>query len=57
MRDPKLGMVPYEGEYDFDHAGPPLRLTADSRIKDGERLRVGWYHPVLIHRLAGRCAA
>lgn len=47
VRDPKLGMVPYAGEYDFDHPGPPLRI-AGSRIKDGDRLRVGWYHPVLV---------
>ena len=48
VRDPKLGMVPYEGEYNFDHPGAPLRLTSNSRIKDGDRLRVGWYHPVLV---------
>ncbi len=41
--------MPYAGEYDFDHDGPPLRLTANSRIKDGERLQVSWFHPVLIH--------
>ncbi len=46
--DPKLGRVPYEGEYDFNHAGPPVRLTANSRIKDGDHLRVSWYHPVLV---------
>jgi hypothetical protein len=48
VRDPKLGMVPYEGEYDFNHAGPTIRLTATSRIKDDDHLRVGWYHPVLV---------
>ncbi len=48
VRDPKLGMVPYEGEYEFDHPGAPLRMTSNSRIKDGDRLRVGWYHPVLV---------
>lgn len=48
VRDPKLGNVPYEGEYGFGHDGPPLRLTANSRIKDGEALRVGWYHPVAV---------
>jgi len=32
------------------HEGPPIRLTADSRIKDAERLRVSWYHPVVIGR-------
>ena len=45
--DPKLGQVPYAGEYDFDHPGAPLRLRAGSRIKDGQRLLVSWYHPVL----------
>jgi len=48
VRDPKLGMVPYEGEYEFNHPGPALRLTAGSRIKEGDRLRVGWYHPALV---------
>ena len=46
--DPKLGRVPYEGEYDFNHPGAPLRLTPNSRIKDGDRLKVGWYHPALV---------
>lgn len=48
VRDPKLGMVPFEGEYEFNHPGAPLRLTPGSRIKNGDRLRVGWYHPVLV---------
>lgn len=47
VRDNLLGMVPYEGEYAFDHPGAALRLSAASRIKDGDRLKVGWYHPVL----------
>jgi hypothetical protein len=47
--DPKLGRVPYEGEYDFNHSGAPLRLTANSRIHDGDALNVSWYHPVLVH--------
>ena len=48
VRDPKLGMVPYEGEYDTNHPGPALRLSANSRIGEGDRLRVSWYHPVLV---------
>ncbi|WP_422925994.1 hypothetical protein [Singulisphaera sp. PoT] len=47
--DPKLGVVPYAGLYDFGHAGPSLRLTSGSRIKDGAKLKVSWYHPVPIH--------
>ena len=49
VRDAKLGQDPYAGEFSFRHAGPPLQITADSRIKDGERLRVSWYHPIVIH--------
>ena len=49
VADPKLGNVPYAGEFGTGHAAPPLRLTARSRLRDGQRLRVSWYHPVLIH--------
>jgi hypothetical protein len=49
VADPLLGQVPFAGEYNFDHPGAKLRLTAASRIKDGNRLRVSWYHPVLTH--------
>ena len=49
VADPKLGRVPWDGEYAFDHDGPPIRLTSKSRIKDGQTLRVSWYHPVAIH--------
>jgi len=55
VRDPKLGMVPHEGEYEFDHPGAPLRLTPGSRIEDGRRLRVGWYHPALVHGSHAAC--
>ena len=48
ISDPKLGMVPFAGEYDFNHPAPPLRLSAGSRIKDGQRLQVSWYHPALV---------
>lgn len=47
--DPKLGTVPYAGVYEFAHSAPPIRITARSRIKNGDRLRVSWYHPVLTH--------
>jgi hypothetical protein len=47
VRDPQLGQVPWAGEFSFDHPGPAITLTARSRIKDGARLKVGWYHPIL----------
>ena len=49
MVDEKLGMVPYAGEYEFSHEGAPLRISRGSRIKEGERLLVSWYHPVIVH--------
>lgn len=47
--DPKLGSVPYLGEYDDDHDAPPIELAADSRIRPGEQLRVSFYHTAIIH--------
>jgi hypothetical protein len=55
VRDPKLGQEPYAGEFSFHHAGPALRLTPDSRIKDGARLRVSWYHPIITEASAVMC--
>src|SRR5262249_7330106 len=49
VRDVRLGREPYAGEFSFHHAGPSLQLTPSPRIKDGERLRLSWYHPVLVH--------
>ncbi len=49
LADPKLGQEPYAGEFGFSHDGPRIHLTEKSRIKDGEKLRVSWYHPVPTH--------
>lgn len=49
VADPRLGRVPYDGQYAFDHDGPPIRLTPNSRIEDGQTLRASWYHPVAVH--------
>ncbi|MCM8817093.1 MAG: hypothetical protein NC913_06250 [Candidatus Omnitrophica bacterium] len=34
---------------DFDYPQPVIRIPSGSRIKDGEYLRVSWYHPMLIY--------
>jgi Glycosyl hydrolase family 20, catalytic domain len=49
IRDVKLGQIPFSGEYEFDHAGPTIQIPAGSRIKNGSRLLVSWYHPVPTH--------
>jgi hypothetical protein len=34
----------------FDHDGPPIRILPQSRIREGERLRVSYYHGMAINR-------
>ena len=40
---------PNYSPYRVDRDAPPLRLLPGSRIKDGQRLRVSWYHPMVIN--------
>jgi hypothetical protein len=49
VADPKLGNVPFAGEFESSHAAPALRLAPRSRIRNDQRLRVSWYHPILTH--------
>jgi hypothetical protein len=36
-------------DFRFSHEGPTIKLTAKTRIGEGERLRVSWYHAVSIN--------
>lgn len=45
--DPKLGSVPWGGEYEFHHAGARLVVRPSSRLRPGDRILVSWYHPVI----------
>jgi len=47
--DPRMGVVPWPGGYDLWHAPPEIRLAAGSRIRDGEVVRLGFYHTALIY--------
>ncbi len=31
------------------HEQPPIKLAPNTRIKDGERLRVSYYHPIIVY--------
>lgn len=33
----------------YDHEGPPIRILPNSRIQEGERLRVSYYHGVIFY--------
>jgi len=49
LRDPKLGTTPWPGEFDVYHEPPVLRRLPGSRIGDGQRLQVSFYHAVTIY--------
>ncbi len=49
VEDPKLGRIPYEGVYNFTHEPARIKLTGSSRIKNGDKLAVSWYHPVIVN--------
>jgi len=55
VRDPRMGTVPWEGEFELWHEPLDIRLAASSRIREGQRLRVSFYHPGLVHE--GQAAA
>lgn len=41
---PQMGRVRWPGQYQFMHAQPPIVLTDQSRIEDGQKLKVSYYH-------------
>ena len=45
VADPKMGQVPYQGEFEVWHETPPIRTN----LADGTRLRVSYYHPMIIY--------
>ena len=47
--DPNMGSVPWAGEFGVSQAEPPIRLTKNSRIGEGQRLRVSFYHTAIIY--------
>ena len=45
--DPKLGVIPYAGEYEVWHDSPPIRLV--KKIPDGSKLRVAYFHTHVVY--------
>ncbi len=43
IADPKLN-------HRFEHEAPPILLTPSTRIKEGERLRISWYHSAAVYQ-------
>lgn len=46
VADPLMGTKPWSGEYTAWHDAPRIRVP---RLKDGEKLRVSYYHTAVIH--------
>ena len=47
VSDPLLGQEPSAGYYDQYHASPAIVLTSNSRIKEGQQLRVSFFHAIV----------
>jgi hypothetical protein len=44
IADPRMGVIPWAGEYETYHTPPNIHLTPNTRIQPGQRLRVSYYH-------------
>jgi hypothetical protein len=49
VEDPVCAVKPFPGEFPIDHEAPAIVLTADSRIKDGQKLLVSYYHHIRVY--------
>ncbi len=47
--DPKMGHVRGPGSYDVYHEPPQLKILPGSKIREGDPLRVSFYHAVTVH--------
>lgn len=49
LRDPKMGQVPWAGGYEVWHEPPQLKILPNSRIQEGDTLRVSFFHTVTVY--------
>jgi hypothetical protein len=49
LRDTKMGSTPWTGSFDVYHEPPKLMIPPRSRIKQGKKLRVSFFHAVTIY--------
>lgn len=52
IHDPRMGNVPWKGEYDSAHESPVIKTKG---IAEGTQLRVSWYHPAIIYQRQVSC--
>jgi len=49
LRDPKLGSVPWAGQFDAYHEPPVLKFFPGAKLKDGQKIRVSFWHTVTVY--------
>jgi hypothetical protein len=49
VEDPKLGAEPYAGEYSVWHEPPVVTIPEKSRIRDGQKVLLSYYHTAIIY--------
>ncbi len=47
--DPKMGTTPWAGGYTVWHELPTVTIPAGSRLKEGQRVLLSYYHTAIIH--------
>jgi hypothetical protein len=45
IEDPRMGSIPWKGEYQSWHEPPVIK----TKLPDGTRLRVSWYYPPIVY--------
>jgi len=53
--DPKLGNIVWAGDYNVWHEAPIMTVPAGSKLKDGQKIAVSYYHPALIYDSVVMC--
>ena len=53
--DPQLGMVPWPGGFTAWHEPPVMTLPPVSRIRDGQKVLLSYFHTALIHQEQVMC--
>jgi hypothetical protein len=56
--DPKMGTIPYAGSYTAWHDQPVIRIPSGSRLVEGQKVLVSYYHMSIIYgEQVGACFA
>ena len=54
-RDPKLGMIPWPGGFTAWHDPPTVTLPSGSRIRNGQKVLLSYFHTALIYQEQVMC--